>query len=236
MLDVALEARRGGFHLQIECRLAAPWTVIFGPSGAGKSSLLRLLAGLDRPALGRVAFNDQTFTDTSRGVWISPGRRRSGMVAQQPALFPHLSAAANVAYGLQNWERTDRSQRVSEMLELVGAAELANRQPQDLSGGQAQRVALARALAPAPKLLLLDEPFSGLDGAASDALLERLQAWVRTHAVQTVLATHDVSDALTIGAEVLLLREGRQVALGPAPEVLAGERERLLGRLHSNKH
>lgn len=152
-------------------------------------------------------------------------------MAQQPALFPHLDAAANVAYGLHGWERAKRAVRVNEMLELVGATDLAGRRPQDLSGGQAQRVALARALAPGPKLLLLDEPFSALDGSASDTLLERLRPWMRANGAQAVLATHDVSDALATDAEVLLLREGRQVALGPAAEVLAGERERLLGRL-----
>ena len=117
------------------------------------------------------------------------------------------------------------------MLTLVGATELADLRPQDLSGGQAQRVALARALAPAPRLLLLDEPFSALDGVASDALLERLQVWLRANNVQAVMATHDVTDALAIRAEVLLLREGRLVAQGPAAEVLAAERERLQGRL-----
>lgn len=238
MLEFELDVRRGSFHLDVQCRLTCEWTVIFGPSGAGKSTLLRLLAGLDRArngelARGRVAFDEQVFTDSARGVWVRPGRRQSGMVAQQPALFPHLSAAANVAYGLAGWERAKRAARVNEMLELAGATELAARSPADLSGGQAQRVALARALAPGPRLLLLDEPFSALDGAASDALLERLQTWLRAHRVQTVLATHDVSDALAIGAEVLLLREGRQVALGPAAEVLAGERERLLARLAS---
>jgi len=155
-------------------------------------------------------------------------------VAQQPALFPHLSAAANIAYGLRHLERAGRARRVEEMLELVDATELASRRPQELSGGQAQRVALARTLAPQPRLLLLDEPFSALDGTASDALLERLWEWVRANGVQTVLATHDVSDALAIGAEVLLLREGRQVAQGAAADVLAGERKRLLGRLGSS--
>jgi ABC-type sulfate/molybdate transport systems ATPase subunit len=238
VLEVALDARRSGFHLQVECRLAAEWTVVFGHSGAGKSTLLRLLAGLNRrpgdePVRGVVTLDGSELTNTDRGLWVRPGKRRSGMVAQQPALFPHLNAAANVAYGLQGWERTKRAQRVEEMLELVGASDLVHRSPGEISGGQAQRVALARALAPGPRLLLLDEPFSALDGAASDALLERLQAWVRANGVQTVLATHDVSDALATDAEVLLLREGRQVALGPAAEVLAGERERLLGRLGS---
>jgi len=119
------------------------------------------------------------------------------------------------------------------MLDLVGATELAARRPQDLSGGQAQRVALARALAPAPRLLLLDEPFSALDGVASDALLVRLQNWLRESKVQTVVATHDATDALAISAEVLLLRDGRLTALGPAAQVLASERARLLGRLQA---
>jgi molybdate transport system ATP-binding protein len=231
VVELRLDARRGSFHLQVECRFTAEWTVIFGPSGSGKSTLLRLLAGLDEPAHGRVALDAQILTHTEHGVRVKPGERRSGMVAQQPALFPHLSAAANVAYGLAALDRATRARRVEEMLELVGATELAALRPADLSGGQAQRVALARALAPRPRLLLLDEPFSALDGAASDALLQRLQAWAPTNRVQTVMATHDASDALAIGAEVLLLREGRLAAMGPASEVLHSERERLLGRL-----
>ncbi len=236
MLELALNAHRGSFHLQVECGLASDWTVIFGHSGAGKSTLLRLLAGLDRarrnePAHGRVAFNGNALTDTERGLWLAPGHRFTSLVTQQPALFPHLNAAANVAYGLRSLDRARRIERVKEMLELVGATDLAFLRPQDLSGGQAQRVALARALAPGPRLLLLDEPFSALDGAASDALLLRLQNWLREGNVQAVMATHDVTDALATSAEVLLIREGRLIAQGPAAEVLAKERERLHGRL-----
>ncbi len=208
--------------------------MIFGPSGSGKSTLLRLLAGLDKPVSGRVTLDNRVLTDTEHGLHVAPGRRQCGMVAQQTALFPHLSAAANVAYGLAAMDRAARVRRVEEMLELAGATELASLRPSQLSGGQAQRVALARALAPGPRLLLLDEPFSALDGAASDGLLERLQAWVRANHVQTVMATHDASDALAIGAEVLLLREGRQEAMGPASEVLRGERERLVVRLQGS--
>lgn len=238
MLELSLEARRGSFHLQVECRLAADWTVIFGPSGAGKSTLLRLLAGLDRggdeAVSGRVLFDGRTLTDTSRRAWINPGRRETAFVTQQPALFPHLGVAENIAFGLQRLSPEARATRVGEMLALVDGEPLAHLRPQDLSGGQAQRVALARALATSPRLLLLDEPFSALDGAASDALLERLQLWLRANGVQTLLATHDVTDALATNAEVLLLHEGRQAALGPAAEVLAGERARLLGRLNPN--
>ncbi len=231
MLSFSLDSRRGSFHFHVECTFATDWTVIFGPSGAGKSTLLRLLAGLDYPISGRIALDGRALTETAIGARVPPGHRQTSLVSQQPALFPHLTAAANVAYGLRSLDRATRARRVDEMLDLVGASDLAARRPQDLSGGQAQRVALARALAPAPRLLLLDEPFSALDGIASDALLVRLQAWLRENRVQAVVATHDATDALATSAEVLLLRDGRRTALGPAAEVLASERDRLLTRL-----
>jgi ABC-type sulfate/molybdate transport systems ATPase subunit len=231
VLELDLNARRGSFHLQLKCSFASEWIVIFGPSGAGKSTLLRLLAGLDTPKHARITLDGRPLTDSARGLALSPGRRQTSMVAQQPALFPHLTVAANVAYGLAGLDRASRAPRVQQMLDLIDATHLANRRPQDLSGGEAQRVALARALAPAPRLLLLDEPFSALDGAASDALLGRLQQWLTHHRVQTVLATHDAADALATSAEVALLREGRLVAQGPAVEVLAAERDRLSRRL-----
>ena len=234
MLEFRLDARRGSFHLQIATHFAADWTVIFGPSGSGKSTLLRLLAGLDRgssSAPGRVVFNQQALTDTAARLWLPPGHRSTALVTQQPALFPHLTVAQNVAYGLSRLPPGQREARVSEVLELVDVHDLVHRRPQGLSGGEAQRVALARALAPGPKLLLLDEPFSALDGSTSDALLDRLRLWVSARGIQTVLATHDAADAFATGAEVALLREGRLVALGPAADVLLEERERLMNRL-----
>jgi ABC-type sulfate/molybdate transport systems ATPase subunit len=234
MLDLALDAHRGSFHLEVKCKLASDWTVIFGPSGAGKTTLLRLIAGLDRPERGHIVLDDRALTETTVGVQALPGHRGTSLVAQQPALFPHLKIAANVAYGLRSLDAASRTARVAEMLELVGATALASRWPHNLSGGEAQRVALARALAPGPRLLLLDEPFSALDGVASDALLERLQRWLSENRVQAILATHDVTDALATGAEVLLLRQGRLVALGPAAQVLAAERDRLVVRLRGD--
>jgi molybdate transport system ATP-binding protein len=235
MLEFTLSARRGSFHLNVECRFASDWTVIFGPSGSGKSTLVRLLAGLDRARQGaeiaRVTLDGRILTDTAHHAWTAPGRRDTALVTQYPALFPHLSVAANAAYGLAALDRADREARVREMLELAGATELAGYRPQHLSGGQAQRVALARALALRPRLLLLDEPFSALDGPASDALISRLQIWLREHKVQTVMVTHEAADAFAIGAEVALLREGRMAAQGPANHVLIAERNRLLGRL-----
>ncbi len=233
MLECILDLRRGIFHLQLECRLESGWTVIFGPSGSGKSTLLRLLAGLDRPDHGRIALDGNVLTDVSRSLFLKPGKRHTALVAQQPALFPHLSIAANVAYGLAGLDAHTRDARVHEMLDLVDGQGLAARRPRDLSGGEAQRIALARALAPLPRLLLLDEPFSALDGAASDALLSRLQSWVVEHGTQTVLVTHDATDAFATGAEVALLRQGRLTALGPAAQALAVERQRIVARLES---
>jgi ABC-type sulfate/molybdate transport systems ATPase subunit len=236
VLELDIRAQRGSFSLEVACSLSCDWTVIFGPSGAGKSTLLRLLAGLDRNVLGKktavkIGLDGRILTDSSQSVWCRPGHRRTSLVAQQPSLFPHMTVEANVAYGLQGLDNVIRATRVAEMLELVDAENLAKRRPQDLSGGQAQRVALARALAPGPRLLLLDEPFSALDGVASDALIVRMQAWARTNGAQTVLATHDATDAFSTGAEVALLREGRLVSLGPATEVLQDERERIALRL-----
>jgi len=239
VLELSLNARRGSFHLQVACRLASDWTVLFGPSGSGKSTLLRLIAGLDldTPAAtisARIILDDTTLTDSAHGIRIKPGSRQTSLVAQQSALFPHLTVEANIAYGLAAIDRPTRTTRVKEMLELVDASSLTVRRPHDLSGGETQRVALARALAPRPRLLLLDEPFSALDGPASDALLIRLKTWATENHVQTIMATHDATDALAIAAEVALLHEGRLAAQGAAAEVLAAERARLKCRLDSS--
>jgi molybdate transport system ATP-binding protein len=241
VLEFALDARRGSFHLRLATRFASEWTVIFGHSGAGKSTLLRLLAGLDRTGLdsggrsssttARVLHDARLLADSAAGIWLSPGARQTALVAQQPALFPHLSVHSNVTYGIAHLDRAACNHRLKEVLELVDATELIDRQPRSLSGGEAQRIALARALATAPRLLLLDEPFSALDGPAADALLDRLQTWVRKNRIQTVMATHEAADAFATGAEVALLQDGQLAALGPAEEVLAKERERITSRL-----
>jgi molybdate transport system ATP-binding protein len=235
MVEVDLKARRGGFQFEVACKFSAPWTVVFGPSGAGKSTLLRLIAGLELPDAGRICIHGQYMTDTEIRLRIPPGRRMTGLVAQQPALFPHLSVAANVAYGLAgriDLGRQTKLQRIAAVLELVGASHLADRSPKRLSGGEAQRVALARALAPRPRLLLLDEPLSALDAGSRDQILTSLQGRLAAENIQAILVTHDAADALATEAEVALIAEGKLTALGPASEVLAAERERLLARLN----
>ena len=236
MFEVSVKAQRGSFWLDVDSLFLSDWTVLFGPSGSGKSTLLRIMAGLDQPAAHgpertRISLDGQTLTDTTNGIALTPGKRQTSLVAQQPSLFPHLSVVANIEYGLRGLDRKSRKARVEEMLELVDAKALVNRRTRELSGGEAQRIALARALAPGPRLLLLDEPFSALDGAASDALLERLQRWLPANRVQTLMATHDATDAFATHASVALLMDGKIEALGPAQQVLAQERQRLLARI-----
>jgi len=238
VIEIDLRLQRGNFRLEVRCTLATPWTVVFGPSGAGKSTLLRLIAGLDRvaqPDSARIAIHGQYVQDTQTRLWKRPGslpgQRATGMVTQQSALFPHLRVLQNVTYGLIHLGESARRQQALAMLELVGAAHLADRFPRQLSGGEAQRVALARALAPLPRLLLLDEPLSALDAGARDQLLLRLQPWLSERSIQAILVTHDAADALATDAEVALLHEGKLTALGPAGTILAEERARLLSRL-----
>ncbi|MCZ2860054.1 ABC transporter ATP-binding protein [Blastococcus sp. VKM Ac-2987] len=186
-------------------------TALLGPSGCGKTTLLRLVAGFDDPDSGTVALDDRVVAGAGRGV---PARRRGiGFVPQEGGLFPHLSVAGNVAFGLPRRLRTDRG-RVRELLALVGLdAGLADRSPHQLSGGQQQRVALARALAPEPALVLLDEPFSSLDAGLREETRRAVVAALTAAGATAVLVTHDQAEALSTADQVAVLRDGRLVQL-----------------------
>jgi len=183
--------------------------VLIGPSGCGKTSLLRCIAGLERLNSGRILIEGQALADASLGLHLAPEARRIGMVFQDYALFPHLSVAENIAFGLRHLSRSDRDRRIGEMLDLVGLAHAAKRAPHQLSGGQQQRVALARALAPAPRLLLLDEPFSSLDVDLREHLSQELRAILHASATTALFATHDQSEAFAIGDVVGVMNKGR---------------------------
>ena len=195
----------------------ASLTVLFGPSGCGKSTILRALAGLDRPESGRIAAHDDVWFDADAKRFVPAHRRRVGFLAQRPSLFPHLSVAANIGFGV----KTDRARRVAELLDLVGLADLAHRRPGELSGGQQQRVALARALAPRPRLLLLDEPFAALDRAAHLELRARLRGTLAASRTPALLVTHAREEALALGDQLLLMGDGRILQRGRPEEVFS---------------
>ncbi len=183
--------------------------VLIGPSGCGKTSLLRAIAGLERLAQGRIAIGDETLADAARGVHLAPEARRIGMVFQDYALFPHLSVERNVGFGIAHLARDARAKRVQEVLALVGLADAARRAPHQLSGGQQQRVALARALAPGPRLLLLDEPFSNLDVELRERLAQELRAILKASATTALFVTHDQQEAFAVGDRIGVMREGQ---------------------------
>jgi len=227
-LVIDVEQRLGELLLQVRCALSAPWTILFGPSGAGKTSLLRLIAGLSTPERGQMVFYGQPL----RAV---PAERGIGFVTQRPALFPHMTVTENVSFGLSRLDRRAARERAAEMLELFEASHLATRLPGKLSGGEKQRVALARALAPQPRLLLLDEPFTGLDADLRAGILNRLTTWLEQRNIPALYVSHDVTEALQTEAEVVVLRHGQVLAQGPADTVLAAQRAQLLLQLGCGK-
>jgi iron(III) transport system ATP-binding protein len=180
------------------------FTAILGASGSGKTTLLRLLAGFDRPDQGTLRIGERVVD--GEGVHVHPEHRRIGYVPQEGGLFPHLTVAANVGFGLS---RTARRQRVGNLLELVGLADLARRFPHQLSGGQQQRVALARALAVEPEVVLLDEPFASLDAHMRASVRDEVQRILRASATTTLLVTHDQDEALSLADLIAVLRDGR---------------------------
>jgi iron(III) transport system ATP-binding protein len=183
--------------------------VLIGPSGCGKTSLLRAVAGLERCAAGRVVMDGRVLSDAAAGVHVAPEQRRIGMVFQDFALFPHLSVADNVAFGLHGVAAAERARRVQQMLDLVGLAHAARRLPHELSGGQQQRVALARALAPRPGLLLLDEPFSSLDVDLRERLAHEVRQILKDSGTTALLVTHDQLEAFAMGDEIGVMHKGR---------------------------
>jgi molybdate transport system ATP-binding protein len=230
-LRVDVEHRLGDLSLRVSCALSAPWTVLFGPSGAGKTSLLRVIGGLTKPDSGRVILHGRTLVETESEAWVPPGQRAIGFVSQRPTLFPHMNVTANVSFGLSGLDGPSRKERVGQMLDLFQAGRLAKRMPRDLSGGEKQRVALARALAPGPRLLLLDEPFTGMDADLKVAILQQLRAWLTERDVPALYVSHDVAEAFQTAADVVVLDHGQVQAHGPANAVLASRREQLLRQL-----
>jgi molybdate transport system ATP-binding protein len=222
LLDVDVGHRLSRLDLDARLRLGSETLALVGPSGAGKTTVLRAIAGSFRPDRGRIAFGEETWLDAERGVSVPPERRRVGMVFQDGALFPHLSVAHNVGYGLRR-RGADRGQarrRAGEVLDRFGIAHLAGARPGSLSGGERQRVALARAVASEPVVMLLDEGLGALDPATRARVGGELWTHLRDIGLPAILVSHDFADVVGLADRIAVMEQGRIVQVGTAAELL----------------
>jgi molybdate transport system ATP-binding protein len=228
-------AKLGALQIYAGMKLAAPWTILFGPSGSGKSSILRAACGLIPNASVELARSVPGGWEAIQTLRSSvPTRLRNLAYAPQGAvLFPHLTVRQNVAFAT-DIRHQPQAPSTDAALELFNLTPLAHRLPRDLSGGERQRVNLARAFAvPASQLILLDEPFTGVDRSLRDLLLPRMQQHALERKIPVLSVTHDIEEALIVNAEVIRLEQGLIVAQGPASKVLADERARMLSILNA---
>jgi molybdate transport system ATP-binding protein len=223
---IAIRHRIGALRLEVNFDVSAPWTVLFGASGSGKSTILRAVAGLVRPDSGRIEVQGRVLFDSESVVWVAAHRREVRWAGQRAALFPRMTVAENLAFGLRGASKEE----LQGALGAFGLNDLGGRKVDALSGGERRRVSVARAAVGAKgRLLLLDEPFAGLDAAVRDRLIGDVKRWVGETPVVSV--THDVGEAFLLGAEVVRIAQGRVVGQGATETVLGEERERLLGWL-----
>ncbi|MDR9454921.1 MAG: ABC transporter ATP-binding protein [Spiribacter sp.] len=192
---------------------------LLGPSGCGKTTLLRFAAGLERPQAGRVRIGNTLMSDSESSIWTPPEQRQVGLVFQDAVLFPHLSVMDNVGFGLPKLSAREREQRARALLAQLGLAPFAESFPHVLSGGQQQRVALARALAPSPRIMLLDEPFSGLDARLRDRIRDDTLHLLKRNGTATLLVTHDPEEALFMADRIAVMRDGRIVQQGNPTDI-----------------
>lgn len=219
-LTLDIEKRLDTFTLQVQVQVDTEILVLFGPSGAGKSMTLHAVAGLLTPDGGEIGLDGVAFFRRHRAgpaVHVPARKRRVGYVFQHLALFPHLTACENVAYAL--WRQPRSRQQALALLERVHLEHLAGRYPHELSGGQQQRIAMARALAARPQVLLLDEPFSGLDAAVREQLQRDVRQFQQEFGLVVLYVTHNLEEAFAIGHRLALIREGRIEQVGPIGEV-----------------
>jgi molybdate transport system ATP-binding protein len=218
----AITASRTSFELQAQADFPldpGEVTVLFGPSGCGKTTWLRCLAGLEQPQSGEITYAQEVWFDAARKISLSPAQRGIGFLPQNYALFPHLTVADNVGYGLTKLNISARQQRVREYLTRFQLTEFSSRYPHQLSGGQQQRVALARALILQPRLLLLDEPLSALDALLRDELRQELRKLLAQLHIPTLIVTHDRLEAMSLGHKMIVLDQGKILQHGPVSEI-----------------
>jgi molybdate transport system ATP-binding protein len=243
LLAVQIEHRAGMLALNLRFSLSQSWTVLFGPSGSGKTTTLRAIAGFVRPDSGRIASETQTLFDSAAKVFVPAYQRPVRSAGQGTSLFPHMTVRWNLVYG-NGWNsKPDDAMGIAEeLLDSFGLKEFADRRPAQLSGGEQQRALVARAVVAAitfdsvqKPLLLLDEPFSGLDNATRDELVVALRAWLTRWKIPVLSVTHDLGEAFQLDAEVIKIAEGRVMQQGPVGTVLADERTQLMEQLNASK-
>jgi len=222
MLQVAIRRRLGRFSLDVAIEAPAPGvTALFGRSGSGKTSIIQAVAGLLRPESGRIAVGGTVLFDSALGIDLAPEKRRIGYVFQDARLFPHLSVARNLAYGLNRAPKTERAIGFDQVVGLLGIAALLDRRPRALSGGERQRVALGRALLAQPRLLLMDEPLAALDADRKAEVLPYLEALHERLALPILYVTHAMEEVGRLADTLVVVEAGRVLASGPLAEVLS---------------
>ena len=218
------------FALDVSIEVPPGITILFGPSGAGKSTLLDCIAGLARPDTGRIMAGGHVLFDSARAIDVPPQKRRIAYVFQTLALFPHLSAEENVAYGLSDLGKDEQRGRVGEILRAFGVEKLARQTPGEISGGERQRIALARSLVTAPRVLLLDEPLTGLDAKLKAAIVGDLRAWNAAKRIPILYVTHGREEVEALGERVMAMENGRVVSAGAPMDVLDAPRKKRLAQ------
>lgn len=217
-----------GFSLEVA---AGELVCLLGPSGCGKTTLLRVASGIEKPSGGRILINDFEVSGPER--FVPPEQRGVGLMFQDFALFPHLSVLENVAFGLKSLPREDAYREARAILSRVGLPGYANQYPSTLSGGQQQRVALARAIVPRPSVMLMDEPFSGLDVQLRDSMQEETLAILRETRATSVIVTHHPEEAMRLGDKIAVMRAGRLVQIGTAADLYHDPADLFVARLFS---
>src|SRR5215468_804310 len=222
MLEIDAEQQLGAFHLDVHLRAPSHGvTALFGRSGSGKTSLVNMLAGLTRPARGRIAIDDTVLFDSSTGTNRAPERRRLGYVFQEDRLFPHLSVRNNLLYGHRRAPESELTTTLPEIVELLGIGNLLERRPARLSGGEKQRVAIGRALLAHPRLLLMDEPLASLDEARRAEILPYIERLRDEAGVPILYVSHSVSEVARLATTVVILTDGKVTAAGPVADILS---------------
>jgi molybdate transport system ATP-binding protein len=219
------------FVLDVEFQTAPGFTILFGPSGAGKTTLLDCVAGLATPDSGRIAIAGRVLYDSAQRTDLAVANRRVGYVFQSLALFPHLSVAENVQYGLAHLPQAERRARASAILQAFRIAHLAPRNARKISGGESQRAALARTLVTDPAVLLLDEPLAALDGPTKAKIIDDLREWNRAHRIPILYVTHSREEVFALGERVIVLDAGRIAAEGTPHEVIEAPRQETVAQL-----